>query len=159
MITNILLFFYLSLLHPLHLSVCDIFHNSEKNTLEITQRIFADDLEDALRNRSNGKVDVFNPKNPEILSQLIGEYVQENFELLLNSRPIEVNYLGYEVEEDAIWVYQEAPKVRNFKSITVRSTLFFEMFDDQLNLINVKKNDTIRSLKIQEDNKQSSLTY
>ena len=159
MLTNIFLFLYISLLHPLHLSVSDIFHNTETNSLEITQRIFADDLEDALRNRAKTKVDIFNPKDPEVLSRLIGDYVRQNFSISVNSRPVELNYLGYEAEEDAIWVYLEVPKVRNFKSITVQNTVFFEMFDDQLNLINVKKNGSIRSLKLQPDKRQSSLTY
>lgn len=159
MLTNIFLFLYISLLHPLHLSVSDIFHNTETNSLEITQRIFADDLEDALRNRAKTKVDIFNPKDPEVLSRLIGDYVRQNFSISVNSRPVELNYLGYEAEEDAIWVYLEVPKVRNFKSITVQNTVFFEMFDDQLNLINVKRNGSIRSLKLQPDKRQSSLTY
>ena len=159
MITNIFLFFVFSLFHPLHLSVSDIFHNPETNTLEITQRIFADDLEDALRNHFNRKIDIFKPEDPEMLSKFIGDYVQQNFRVSLNSRPVSLNYLGYEVEEDAIWVYLEVPKVRNFKSISVRNTLFFEMFNDQLNLINVKKDGKIRSMKLEPENEQSSLNY
>lgn len=159
MITNIFLFLYISLFHPLHLSVSDISHNRETNSLEITQRIFADDLEDALRNRLGGKIDVFNPTDPELLSELIGDYVQQNLRVSLDSRPVRLSYLGYEREEDAIWVYLEVPKIKKFNTIMVRNTIFFEMFDDQLNLINVKKNGSIRSMKLEPDNQQASLSY
>lgn len=157
--TTIFLYVYFGLFHPLHLSVCEITHNSEANSLEITQRIFADDLEDALRNRFGRKVDVYNPADPEILSEMIGDYVQQNFRISLDGRPIQLNYLGYETEEDAIWVYLEVPKVKNFKKISVRNTVFFEMFDDQLNLMNIKKEGSIRSLKLEPDQEQGSLSY
>lgn len=157
--TTIFLYVYFVLFHPLHLSVCEITHNPEANSLEITQRIFADDLEDALRNRFGRKVDVYNPADPEILSEMIGDYVQQNFRISLDGRPIQLNYLGYETEEDAIWVYLEVPKVKNFKKISIRNTVFFEMFDDQLNLMNIKKEGSIRSLKLEPDQEQGSLSY
>lgn len=159
MITTIFLYVYFGLFHPLHLSVCEITHNSVANSLEITQRIFADDLEDALRNRFGRKVDVYKPDDPETLSEMIGDYVQQNFRISLDGRPIQLNYLGYETEEDAIWVYLEVPKVKNFKKISVRNTVFFEMFDDQLNLMNINKEGSIRSLKLEPDQEQGSLSY
>lgn len=159
MITNIFFFLYFSLLHPLHLSVSDISHNTKNNSLEITQRIFADDLEDALRNRIGGKVDVYDPADPDLLSELIGDYVKQNFRISVDNKPVTLSYIGYETEEDAVWVYFEVSKVRDFSTISVKNTVFFEMFEDQLNLINVKKNGSIRSLKLEPDNEQKSLSY
>ena len=159
MVANIFLFLFVSLFHPLHLSVSDIYHNPQTNSLEITQRIFIDDLEKALRQRYGRNVDIYNSEDPELLSEIIGDYVLQNFRLSLNARPVPLNYLGYEIEEDAVWVYLEAPKVRDFKNISVRNSLLFELFTDQLNLINVKKEGAIRSLKLEPDHEQDSLNY
>lgn len=159
MILNIFLYLYVSLLHPLHLSVVDIHHNSQHRSLEITQRLFADDLEDALRKFKGGKVDVLNPPDREELKKIIGDYVLQNFSLYLNDKPVRMNYLGYEQEEEAIWVYLEVSKVQDFRSIEVTNTVFFEMFDDQTNLINVKKNGKIRSMKLDPDHELDRLNY
>jgi hypothetical protein len=159
MIAHIFLSFYLFLLHPLHLSVADIKHNPEAKSLEITQRLFADDLEDALRHQSGAKVDVLNPADHAHLSGLIGRYLQQNFQLQLNGKQEEAKYLGHEIEGDAVWVYMEVPNVRGLKSISVQNTVFFEMFDDQINLINVDKDGKIRSLKLSASQKRDQLNY
>lgn len=160
MIANVFLFLcFAAWLHPLHLSVSDIHYKPENETLEITQRLFADDLEDALREFSGEKVDVFNPRDPDHLKKIIGEYVEQNFDLSLNEQPLSLNYLGYEREEDAIWVYLEATQVPDFNSLSARNTVFFEMFDDQMNLINVKKDGRIRSLKLSPEQEQGRLSY
>lgn len=159
MIVNIFLFLYFSFLHPLHLSVVDIHHNTENRSLEITQRLFADDLEDALRQFTGGKVDVLNPPDPDHLKKIIGDYVRQNFDLYLNDKAAKLNYLGYEREEDAIWVYLEVPKVPDFRSIEVTNTVFFEMFDDQTNLINIKKDGKIRSLKLDTGQELGRINY
>ena len=159
MIAQIFLSFYLFLLHPLHLSVSDIKYNQEAKSLEITQRLFADDLEDALRHFNGSKVDVLNPADPKQLSDLIGSYLQQNFRLQLNGKQIPVKYLGYEIDQDAVWAYMEVPNVRKVQSIGVQSTLFFELFDDQVNLVNVDKEGKIRSLKLTSSQKRDQLNY
>ncbi len=159
MIAQIFLSLYLLLLHPLHLSVADIKYNPEAKSLEITQRLFVDDLEDALRHFSGDKVDVLNPPNPARIKELIGQYTQQNFQLQLNGKPKPAQYLGYEIEGEAVWVYMEVADARNIKSIGVRNTLFFEMFDDQVNLINVDKDGEIRSLKLTSAQKRDQLNY
>lgn len=159
MVVNIFFFLYISLLHPLHLSVVDVHHNTQNRSLEITQRIFADDLEDALRQFTGGKVDVLNPPDPEQLKKIIGDYTLKNFSLYLNDKAARLNYLGYEQEEDAIWVYFEVSKVADFRSIEVTNTVLFEMFDDQTNLINIKKDGKIRSLKLDPDQELGRINY
>lgn len=159
MISNIFFFLYFVLIHPLHLSVSDIDHNPEAKTLEITQRLFADDLEDALRQFSGEKVDVLNPADPEHLKELIGEYVQQHFIISLNEQPQALHYLGYEQEEDAMWLYFQLTEVPDFSSIGVKNTVFFEMFDDQTNIINVKKEGRIRSLKLHQEQEQGRISY
>lgn len=159
MIAQIFLTLHLFLFHPLHLSVSDVVYKPESKSLEITQRLFSDDLEDALRTFSGRKVDVLNPPDPERLSALIGDYLLENFRLQLNGKPVQPNYLGYEIEGEAVWVYLEVPGVRRVREIGIQNTAFFELFDDQVNLINVEKDGEIRSLKLTPEQKFDKLRY
>lgn len=159
MMTTVLLFFHFFFLHPLHLSVSEIFHNPETESLEITQRLFVDDLEEALRHFSKRRIDVLNPQSPEAFAEVLQQYLDHNFQLQLNGKAIKPSYIGYEIENDALWVYLEVPKVRKLKEIAVQNTIFFEMFDDQTNLINVDKGGKIRSLKLTEGEKKGQLKY
>lgn len=158
MIAQIFLSFYL-FFHPLHLSVSDIKHNPEAKSLEIIQRLFVDDLEDALRHKNTGKVNILNPADPDRMSALISQYVQQHFQLHLNGKQAPVKFLGYEIEGDAVWAYMEVSNVRKIKSIGIQHTVFFELFDDQVNLVNVEKEGEIRSLKLTSSKKKDQLTY
>ena len=159
MIASVFLFLYVSFLHPLHLSVCDIEFDSQNRSLEISQRIFADDLENVLRPKIGAKTDILNPANKEQLSSAIRDYVLQNLQLQLNGKKVTPRYVGYEVDEDVVWVYMEVPNVRSLNTITVQNTLFFETFEDQLNLINVKKDGKVRSLKLAVDQKEGTLRF
>ena len=159
MLASVFLFLYISFLHPLHLSVCDIEFDSQNRSLEISQRIFADDLENVLRPKIGAKTDILNPVNKEQLSSAIRDYVLQNLQLQLNGKKVTPRYVGHEVDEDVVWVYMEVPNVRSLNTITVQNTLFFEVFEDQLTLINVKKDGKVRSLKLAGDQKEGTLRF
>ncbi len=159
MMLNYIFLFLLGWFHPLHLSISDIVFNQKTGSLEISQRIFIDDLEDALRSHSGLPMDLINPKDPAMAQQLVGDYLKQHFRLQVNGKAVETHYLGYEIEEDAIWAYLEVPKVRRLNSVQVQHTLFFHQFTDQLNLINVTVGDQLKSLRLQSDEDAGTLRF
>lgn len=159
MMSSVFLFLYITFLHPLHLSVCDISLNRDTQSLEISHRLFADDLENVLRPTLGEKTDIINPADPEKLSKAIGDYVLQHFRLSMDNQQLNPRYLGYELDEDVVWVYFEVPNVHHLEQISVRNTLFFDIFEDQLNLINVKKDGKIQSMKLEPDQKEGKLRF
>lgn len=146
-------------LHPFHISVTDIEYDAEARSVEIAQKIFMDDLEDVLVPKEDRLVDLIDKDQKEANDLLIEAYIQKHFALSINGKPVDYNFLGTQVEGDAIWCFMEVPKTKKFKSIEVRSTVLVGRFDDQLNLIHVKHQDKIRSLRLHKDNRKEQLTY
>jgi hypothetical protein len=146
--------------HPLHLTVTDIELNPKNGSLEISQRVFMDDLEDAMNERyGKGRVDLYNPADPALLQELVGDFLQQHMRIKLNGRPEQPLYLGYEVEDDAIWAYFEVPKLRKLRQFEMEHTLFFNRFNDQTNLINVSAHDDLQSLKLDQDEPRGVLQW
>ena len=102
-------FLYLIFLaaHPYHISVCDIVHKSDQKTLQVSQRVFLDDLEETLNERFNIMVDVTNPKDPGYRDSLIQVYLFENINITVDGKTKKRNYIGNEIEEDGMWCYIE----------------------------------------------------
>lgn len=160
MIVHILFVFVTWLAHPFHVSVCDIEYNSKTSSLEISQRVFLDDLEEALRRKSGWTtLDVMKPSDKKRFDALVKEYVMESLSLSVNNAKATTSYLGHEVESDALWCYLEVTGVNNLNSITVGNTILIESFPDQVNLVHIKKDGKIRSLKLYENNVTGSVTY
>ena len=78
---------------------------------------------------------------------VIKKYLQENFGVIINGRVSVYEFLGTELDEDVIWCYMEIPKVKKLKSIEVMSKILTEVHEDQMNLIHVKNNGKIKTVK------------
>lgn len=145
--------------HPLHISISEIVLNPKNGNVEISHRIFLDDLTDDLKERIGRPLELTDKKDAEMMQELVGDYLQQHFRLELNGKPARLQYLGYEVEDDVVWAYMEVPKVRKVSSINVRNTLFFRRFVDQMNLINVTVGEDLQSLRLDRSQDNGTLTF
>ncbi|AHM61564.1 hypothetical protein D770_16550 [Flammeovirgaceae bacterium 311] len=159
MIPNYLLLLIVGWFHPLHLSVSEVVLNPKSGSLEISHRIFLDDLEADLQERYGKQIDLINPADPEFVQELVGNYLEQHFRIQVNGKAVQARYLGFEIEEEAIWAYMEVPKVRQVSSINVQNRLFFKRFNDQVNLVNVTVGNKIKSMRLQADNDNGTLKW
>lgn len=137
-------------LHAFHVSVCEIEFDESKKQLEITHRIFLDDLEIGLADWSEEQVDVLNPENPKHLDQMIGKYLTEKTTYVINGKSVRATYLGSEKEESVMYCYQVVTNLKKVKSLKVTNTLLMEIYDDQTNIVHLENGDQMKSLKLSD---------
>ena len=163
MLNSILyLIFYMNgfLLHDFHVSICEIEYDQERKALEVTHKLFLDDLEQSLRKWSgNGNIDVINPKDKVVFQKLLGSYILENFDMWANDKKLEMTYLGSEIEADVMYCYVDILGVKKLQSIGVKNTLLMNVFDDQTNIVHVEVNKETRSLKFDKEIPKGKLEY
>ncbi|MEQ1584683.1 MAG: DUF6702 family protein [Cyclobacteriaceae bacterium] len=155
-----LFYSFLLLLHPIHLSVSEINYNEKDNALQITSRIFLDDLELSIRNqRKQPDLDLLEPGPGLSTEQLISEYVIKRFSVKLDSKVQKLSFLGFEREDPAVICYIEIENVKKFKTIEVKNELIMETHDDQSNLIHVTYKGPVKSLRLIRDKSSDVLTF
>lgn len=99
-------------------------------------RIFADDLENALTRRANARVSL--DRTPDVDKQILA-YVNDSFELKnKNGQQKRLTWVGKEVKVDAVWLYVEAPMPEGLDGAQLRNRLLFEMFPEQVNIVDIK---------------------
>lgn len=142
----------LSFLHPFHVSVCEIEYRPTLRSLQITHRIFLDDLEQALQ-KETGKedLDILEETDSLAIHKGIRDYLKENFAVSISGKTLPYQYLGGEIEEDVMWCYVEITGVAPFTEMTVTNRILTEIFDDQENLVHVRNKGTTRSLRLHKD--------
>ncbi len=145
--------------HPFHISVTEIVHKPEDKVIQMTVRLFLDDMEQGLREfTSNQDLDIFNKADLEYLNENIGKYVLENL-ALTTKKELELNYLGFEYDNDVLYCYIESVKVKPFDQLTLTNTLLTTTFDDQENLVHVKKGGKVKSLRMSRTNDRDTLEW
>ncbi|MCH6233931.1 DUF6702 family protein [Cognataquiflexum rubidum] len=159
---NYIFMFFLGwkvLFHPFYISLTEIRYNPTDQSLEIAQKIFWDDLEIALGEKFNTKVDFLNPKNKADLDKMVQAYLLEKSEIKVNGIKVEISYLGYEIEEEAAWFYLEAKDIPVPKKVEIKNEVLISNFESQQNIINFYLEKSPKSLILYKDNERGELVF
>jgi len=134
----ILLFvFFLSsgFAHKFYVSITEVNYNTENKSLEISIKLFTDDLEAALEEGTTKKLWIGDEREAPETDSLLATYLNKKFNIHVNDEAQIAAFLGKELEADVTWCYLEIMNVSDIKNITVNNRIFMELFDDQKNLV------------------------
>lgn len=145
--------------HPFHVSVVEINHNAVEKTLEISCKIFTDDFEKVLAKKYNTKVDLINPSDKAPMDSLVKKYLLSHLSVSANSKPVSLNYLGYEQDKEAAYGYIEVSGVPVLSRINVSTNLMYDQFDDQVNIIHVYVNGVRKSTKLNYPDVEAEVSF
>lgn len=123
-------------IHAFHTSLTEIQYNPKEKSLEVSIRMFTDDLETALTKFNNGQKIMVGGKNDNS-DAVLSKYIQQHFAIISPQKQKKpLSFIGKELEGDATWIYVEIPNSQDFKGCFLYNNLMQEMFDDQTNLVN-----------------------
>ena len=135
-------------MHPFYISVTEINHNANEKSLEISCKIFTEDLENVLNKTANPKIAVSNPKSKDQLTKLISQYLSSHLQLRVNGQPVTMELLGYEEEKEATWSYLQVNNIPSVKKIEIVDSILYESFAEQINLVHVTVSGNRKSNKV-----------
>ena len=159
-----ILFFFLLLLgfgswsmHKFYVSLTEVRFNSESDRIEVSIRIFPDDLDRALF-LSEG---IHTQLAPELklteADSLLKMYLLDHFTLEVNGERIELEYLGKEPEADAIWCYLESEKIGEPSEYLVYNSILTYTFEDQVNIVQVYQGNWNKGLMLSRNKPSDQL--
>lgn len=161
-VTLILLLFPLltaSTSHKFYVSITTIEYAPKEQTLQLITKIFLDDIEDAMETRYGRKFNFNSKKETEQDGEILKEYVFQKLKINVNGTPATFNYIGKDYDIDVVKLYVEIPNIKSFNSIEVENKVLLDMFDEQQNIIHIKKHDTRRSLILEKQNPKGLLNF
>lgn len=134
--------------HKFHVSFTQIEYNAQEKTAKITLRVFADDLEAALSQRSGKSVKLAHKD----AAALIAAYLRETLELKgRNGQSKRFVWIGLEPKADVALLYVEAKLPDGVAGLQLRQCVFFELFEDQVNQVLLKSGSAKSSLEFKRD--------
>ncbi|MEZ4775940.1 MAG: DUF6702 family protein [Bacteroidia bacterium] len=150
-----LLFFLLSAAsHPFYLSVTEIDYNTDNQSLEVSIKLFTDNLNQALIKQGN---------SPETAGETtdiqVQNYLKEKLVVTVNGKPVEFEFLGKEVLPDVTWCYLEGKNIPAIKNIKVKNLMLLEVFDSQKNIVHLDIAGRKKSLLLQRGKVEEELAF
>jgi len=157
----LILFLGLSLLsmtvaHKFYVSVTNIQHSEAEETLQITTRIFIDDLEAVLLERYGVTTSLATDAEVDDANAYIEKYLNRKMVFKVNGEHMPYTFLGKEYETDIVVCYLELQlgPLSKVSSLEIQNDVLTDMFEEQQNVVHFRIADKRKSfVLIRESNK------
>ena len=157
-ILAMILFASFSWLHEFYVSLTEIRYNPESERMEVSLRIFPNDMDQALMDHYGIASALLTELEPPAADSLLEIYLQELFRIELDGAALPLSYLGKEAESDVMWCYMESNVVKKPHKILVNNAILTELFEDQVNIIQVYVGKWNRGMLLRKEDPRGSLT-
>lgn len=145
--------------HKFYVAVYQINHVPQKKVLQITSRIFIDDLENALIKKYNKKFYIGSSREPQDCNDYLSKYFAEKIHLTINGITKPVKFIGKEAEDDILVCYYTFPVEGKVNTIEIKNTTLFELFPEQQNIVHLNINNNKKSLLLTPGKPNGTIEY
>lgn len=136
----------------MHVTVTEINYSDKDKALQLTTRIFIDDLESAIRAiKKEEEMDLLEPGKGRTTDQLVKEYLNTHLKIKVDGKLWPLSYLGSEKEDLALVCYIELANVKKMKTLEVTNNVLLDLYDDQSNLVHVTYKAPVKSARLVHD--------
>lgn len=158
-IVYFLLFIALSsfTIHKFYIAIYQVNFVAEKKRIEITSRIFVDDLNAALERRFKVKTHIGEDSETQEDRLKMNQYLLEHFKIKVNGIAKSIVFISKEMENNVVVGYYKINEISSIKSLSVENTSLMEIYSDQQNIIQTNFNGKKQSLLLTEDNSNGVL--
>ncbi|WP_108802342.1 DUF6702 family protein [Aquimarina sp. Aq107] len=148
-----------TVLHKFYVSVTQIEYIEEQKSLQIISRIFIDDIEEVLKKRYDETIELVSDKQEEKVDQYLTTYLKQKLSITVNGEEVFFDFIGKEYDNDLVLCYLEVKNIESLRTIVVSNQVLMDFFDDQQNIIHVKKQKKRKSLILEKEKDQGMLKF
>lgn len=121
--------------HKFYVSIYQINYAPEKKMLQITSRLFVDDVNAVLLKKYGKRTNLGEKNETQEDVNLMIKYILDNFSLKVNDQLKPVNFLSKEMEGNVIICYYNVKDIPKISSLEVRNSALIELNSEQQNII------------------------
>ena len=116
-----------------------LFNFTEKGSLQITLRVFKDDMSNAISSGYLDEISGVLDLTKDVYFNDIEDYFNSKIHVFFDSNKFELDFIGLESKNEIYVCYLEVEKLPDFQDLTIDNQVLFDQFNDQQNIIHVKK--------------------
>lgn len=145
--------------HKFYISVTNVGYSEKDDAIQITTRLFVDDVNAVLRERYGLEPKLGTKSESQMDREYFEKYLRTKFLVEVNGKNTQYKFLGKKYDTDMIICYLEVPKVNlpKVKSIAVINELLTDIYDEQQNVVHFKINGNKKSFVLLKSNTKGML--
>ena len=145
--------------HKFYVALYQINYVPQKKMLQITARIFVDDLNSAVGKKYTKKINIGSENETDEDLILLKKYLSEKFSVKINGHSRPMNLLSKEMEGDVLICYLNIKEVSKVNSIEVYNAINIEGNSEQQNIMHFNVSGVKNTLLFTESTTKGMLKY
>ena len=145
--------------HKYYVSVMQIDYVPKQQSVQITSRIFIDDLENALKDAYGEHIILADKDEPKTVNLYIARYLKENIEIKINTKIADLVFIGKKYDSDILICYLEIENVGSIQSLEITNRILFDAYKEQQNMIKTNINAKKKSYLLIPENDNALLNF
>ena len=146
-------------IHKYYMSVTHIRYVPKQKAIQITMRLFIDDLQFELNNKSKNSIELATDREPEDIDSTYKAYLSDHFLITVNEQLKRLIYIGKEYDDDMIIIYLEVLNIPPVIQIRVENTLLLRSFPEQENIVKLDINQQQKSHILTKKRSNALINY
>ena len=122
-------------IHKFYVSLYQVDYAREKKMLQITSRIFIDDLNNAIDKKYGKKIQLGSENETDADLLLFKKYFSEKFTMKVNGQLKPVQFLSKEMEGDVLICYFKIKDIYKIESLEIYNSVITEGNSEQQNIM------------------------
>ncbi|MDN5216654.1 hypothetical protein QQ020_31585 [Fulvivirgaceae bacterium BMA12] len=160
---GIVMCYTISQAHAFYVSVYAVNFSPDRQELNVTCKVFTNDLEDAVKKKNAITALSIDAGSSRNTKKMVSDYVLERTKIILNDTPAEMifSHLSWEgagITETTLCHFK-ITGVTHIETIEIYSKLLTELYDDQVNIVNVRVGDKRKALNLDKRVHQGKLVF
>ncbi|WP_432672876.1 DUF6702 family protein [Flavobacterium sp. SM2513] len=137
LLLTLLLFIGLSSfnVHKFYVSIYQVDFVPEKKRVEITARIFLDDLNTALEQEYNAKMHLGEKAESAQDVLFLQKFLQKHLKIAIDGKERNIQFLSKEVENNVLIIYLKINDIKKMSAMKIQNNALLELNSDQQNII------------------------
>lgn len=135
----LVLFFFIAMssfgVHKFYVSIYQIDFVPEKKRVEITARIFIDDLNLALEKEFKVKTNLGDNSESKQDVEVLQQYLAKHLRISIDGKEKEILFLSKEIENNVVIVYLKVIEIKKFSTFKIYNNALLDLYSDQQNII------------------------
>ena len=143
--------------HRFYTAIFQINFVPQKKMVQITTRIFADDLNDALKNQNHKASYLGTDRETPEDVVLMKKYLADKIKFTINKKIYPINYLSMDLEDNVVICYYSIKDITKINSFEVENSVLIEIHPEQQNIIQFNDNGNKMSVLLSSETTKGKL--
>ena len=145
--------------HKFYVGVFQIDYFKEKKAVQITTRLFIDDLEKVLYKKHKKHFYLTTKDEVTDANSFISKYLEDNLKIKINNKIQSFQFLTKEQEDNIVICYLKINFKDNIKNLEITNTILSDVFKEQQNLVHLNINGNKKTILFTNTETNQKLKY